>query len=76
MAYDEKKDVVLWSGRVDNLMISVQKYADGAPKFQIGPRVITKATGEESFVKAGRLTAGEFEYISTMMPEIKKALAA
>jgi len=76
MAYDEKKDVILWSGRVDSLMLSVQKYADGAPKFQVGPRVIVKASGEESFVKAGRLTAGEFEYISTAMPEIKKALAA
>lgn len=76
MAYDEKKDVMMWGCRIGNLLLSVQKYADGAPKFQIGPRIVTKETGEESFVKAGRLTAEEFEFISTMIPEIKKALAA
>jgi len=76
MAYDEKKDVTLWSKQVDNLMLTVQKYNSGVAKFQVGPRVVKRADGTESFVKAGRITLEEVEFIGKYMSEIRKAMAA
>lgn len=66
MAFDETKDKELWQGQINDLMVSVHSYNGGDPKLQIGPRVVTKKDGSESYRKAGRLTGQEMEWLVEM----------
>ena len=61
---------------VGNLAITVMRYKDGAPKLQIGPRLVAGKDGEQKFLKAGRLSKEEFEYLIIQAPLIRKALGA
>lgn len=63
MAFDESKDKKLWTGQVNDLLLSVHCYNGGEPRLQIGPRVIEKKDGTETYRKAGRLHAVEVAYI-------------
>jgi hypothetical protein len=73
MAYDEKNDVILWEGKVGNLCMAVKQYNGGTPKLQIGPRIV-ESKGEEKFMKAGRLTVEELDYIVESAPAIAQAI--
>ncbi len=46
MAFDPEKDKILkkWKCDETGLIISINKYADGEPKLQIGPRIYKKRT--------------------------------
>ncbi len=64
MAYDESKEQLLFEEVHDGgLMLKVVSYNGGFPKVQIGPRVITKRDGTDSFIRAGRLTKEEFAWV-------------
>jgi hypothetical protein len=78
VAYDEKKDKCIqeWKvqGESDSVMVGVYQYDGGAVKVQIGPRIITKSNGEETRLKAGRLSAREFVGLVNLAPKIAKAI--
>lgn len=76
MAFDSKKDKQLLHEVLgEDLHISVHQYNGGDPKFQIGPREVTKKDGTTSFFKAGRLSADEFNGIMKLKKEILQVLA-
>ena len=58
MAYDATKDQVLetWENEETGLIISINRYGEGDPKLQIGPRAYTKRDGSKGTTRAGRLT--------------------
>ena len=59
MAYDPHKDkmIELWKCQETGLMVSINRYGDGEPKVQIGPRILAKKDGtERAPAKAGRLS--------------------
>jgi hypothetical protein len=70
MAYDEEKDKELAHWEKDGLHVSVQKYGDGKPKVQIGPREV-----KGKFSKAGRLSIEEFEWITSLLKEIEEIIS-
>jgi len=74
MAYDTSKDKELWKGAVGNLRISVHAYNGGEAKLQIGPRIVETKEGAEKFMKAGRITEDEFDYLIGYAEEILAAL--
>jgi hypothetical protein len=77
MPYDPEKDKVLkrWRCAETGLVVSINQYADGEAKLQIGPRILTKKDGSEGApVKAGRLTIEDFLWLYDMIDEIKDEL--
>ena len=74
MPYDPEKDKVLkkWKCEKTGLIVSINQYADGEPKVQIGPRVLLKQDGtERAPVKAGRLTIEDLMWLYDVLDEVK-----
>lgn len=77
--YDPEKDKVLkkWQNEETGLVISINRYGEGEPKVQIGPRILKKKDGtDRAPVKAGRLTMEDLLWIYDIIDEIKDELAA
>ncbi len=77
MAFDSEKDKVLhkWKCEETGLVVSINQYAGGEPKLQIGPRVYTKKDGSESQRRAGRLTIEDLMWFYEIIDEVKDELA-
>jgi hypothetical protein len=78
MPYDPEKDEMLkqWRCEETGLMISIQRYAGGEAKLQIGPRILLKKDGSQRApVKAGRLTIEDVMWLYDMIDEIKDELS-
>lgn len=77
MAFEPEKDKVLnkWKCEETGLVISINQYADGEPKLQIGPRIFMKKDGTESQRKAGRLTIEDLIWFYEIIDEVKEELS-
>ena len=77
MAFDPDKDKILkkWKCEDTGLVISINQYANGQPKLQIGPRILKKQDGSERApVKAGRLTVEDLLWFYEIIDEVKDKL--
>jgi len=76
MAYDPSKDQVLesWQNDETGLMITINRYGEGEPKCQIGPRSYTKKDGSRSTTKAGRLPVDDVVWLSEVIEEVKEKM--
>jgi hypothetical protein len=76
MAYDANKDKVLdsWENDETGLMISINRYGEGEPKVQIGPRSYTKKDGSKSTTKAGRLAIDDVLWLNEILDKVKDRL--
>ena len=76
MAYDPNKDQVLhsWENDETGLNISINRYGDGEPKLQIGPRAYTKKDGTRTTTKAGRLSVDDVHWLSEVLEEVKEKI--
>ncbi len=72
MAYDSSKDLVLasWENEETGLQITINRYGEGDPKLQIGPRVYTRKDGKKSSTKAGRLTIDDVLWLEEILEEV------
>jgi hypothetical protein len=77
MPFDPDKDKMLkkWRCEETGLVVSINQYADGDPKLQIGPRVIIRKDGGESQRKAGRLSIEDLQWLFDHIDEIKDSLS-
>lgn len=79
MPFDPDKDVVLKQWRCDDtgLIISINQYAGGQPKLQIGPRILKKKDGSDRApVRAGRLSIEDVLWLYDIIDEVKDELSA
>lgn len=78
MAFDPEKDKVLkkWQCEETGLVVSINRYADGEAKLQIGPRIIIKRDGSETQRKAGRLSIEDLMWFYEIIDEVKDELAS
>jgi hypothetical protein len=79
MAYDPDKDKLIeqWKCRETGLLVSINRYGDGEPKVQIGPRVLMKKDGtERAPAKAGRLSVEDVLWLYDIIDEVKEKLSA
>ena len=77
MPFDPDKDKMLkkWRCEETGLIISINQYAEGQPKVQIGPRILKKKDGSDRApVKAGRLTVEDIFWLYDVIDEVKDAL--
>jgi hypothetical protein len=77
MPYEPEKDELIkqWRCEETGLVISIQRYAGGEPKLQIGPRILKKKDGSERApAKAGRLTVEDVMWLYDIIDEIKNEL--
>jgi hypothetical protein len=76
MAYDASKDQVLnaWENEETGLQISINRYGDGEPKLQIGPRTYTKKDGSKSATKTGRLSIADVLWLEEILEEVKNKM--
>lgn len=78
MPYEPEKDELIkqWRCEETGLVISIQRYAGGEPKLQIGPRILKKKDGSERApAKAGRLTIEDVMWLYDIIDEIKNELS-
>lgn len=78
MPYDPEKDekIKQWRCEQTGLTISIQRYAGGEPKLQIGPRILLKKDGSERApAKAGRLTIEDVMWFYDIIDEVKEKLS-
>lgn len=77
MAFDPSKDKILkkWLCEETGLIVSINQYAGGEPKLQIGPRIVLKKDGGEGQRKAGRLTIEDLMWFYEIIDEVKEELA-
>lgn len=77
MPFDPEKDKVLksWRSEETGLVISINQYADGQPKVQIGPRVFKRSDGKETNRKAGRLAMEDLMFFYDIIDELKEELS-
>ena len=78
MPYDPDKDELIkqWRCEETGLIISIQRYAGGEPKLQIGPRILMKKDGtERAPAKAGRLTIEDLMWLYDIIDEVKDELS-
>lgn len=77
MPYESEKDKVLkeWRSEETGLVVSINRYGDGEPKVQIGPRIFTRKDGGETQRKAGRLTMEDILWIYDIIDELKEELS-
>ncbi|MFW6080380.1 MAG: hypothetical protein ACOC7W_00595 [Desulfosalsimonas sp.] len=76
--YDPEKDKVIkqWKNEETGLMISINQYAEGEPKVQIGPRILKKKDGtDRAPAKAGRLSMEDLLWLYDIIDEVKDELA-
>jgi hypothetical protein len=79
MPYDTDKDELLkqWRCEETGLLVSIQRYAGGEAKLQIGPRILMKKDGSERApAKAGRLTIEDVMWLHEIIDEVKDELSA
>jgi hypothetical protein len=76
MAYDASKDQVLdtWGNEETGLQISINRYGDGEPKLQIGPRAYTKKDGSKSATKTGRLSIADVLWLEEILEDVKEEM--
>lgn len=78
MPYEPEKDKVLqeWKCEETGLMVSINQYADGEPKVQIGPRILKKKDGSpRAPSRAGRLTIEDISWLYDIIDEVKDGLS-
>lgn len=78
MPYEPEKDELIkqWRCEETGLLISIQRYAGGEAKLQIGPRILKKKDGSERAPsKAGRLTIEDVMWLYDIIDEIKNELS-
>jgi hypothetical protein len=77
MEFNAEKDKVLhkWKSEETGLVVSINQYAEGEPKLQIGPRIYTKKDGSESQRRAGRLSIEDLLWFYEIIDEVKDELA-
>mgnify|MGYP006307537943 CR=1 FL=1 len=79
MPYDPDKDKVLkkWKSEETGLVVSINRYGDGEPKVQIGPRILKKQDGSDRApVKAGRLSMEDLLWLYDVIDEVKEEMAS
>ncbi len=77
--YEPEKDKVLkkWHSEETGLVVSINRYGEGEPKLQVGPRILKKKDGtERAPVKAGRLSMEDVLWLYDIIDEIKDDLQA
>ena len=76
MAYDPTKDQVLqaWENGETGLSVSINRYGDGEPKLQIGPRAYTKRDGTQTTTKPGRLSIDDVLWLCDILEEVKEKM--
>jgi hypothetical protein len=78
MPYDASKDEVIkkWRSEETGLIITINRYDNGEPKMQIGPRILKKQDGSDRApVKAGRLTIEDVMWLYDIIDEVKADLS-
>jgi hypothetical protein len=78
MPYEADKDEMIkqWRCEETGLTISIQRYAGGEPKLQIGPRILKKKDGSERApAKAGRLTIEDVMWLYDIIDDVKSELS-
>jgi len=77
MPFDPEMDKILkeWKCEETGLVVSINRYGDGEPKLQIGPRVFLRKDGNESQRKAGRLTIEDLMWFYDIIDEVKDELS-
>ena len=78
MPYEADKDEMIkqWRCEETGLTISIQRYAGGEPKLQIGPRILKKKDGSERAPsKAGRLTIEDVMWLYDIIDDVKSELS-
>lgn len=78
MPYEPEKDELIkqWRCEETGLIVSIQRYAGGEPKLQIGPRILKKKDGtERAPAKAGRLTVEDVMWLYEIIDEVKNELS-
>jgi hypothetical protein len=78
MPYEPDKDETIkqWRCEETGLLISIQRYAGGEPKLQIGPRILKKKDGSERApAKAGRLTIEDVLWLYDIIDDVKNELS-
>jgi len=78
MPYEPEKDEMIkqWHCEETGLQISIQRYAGGEPKLQVGPRILKKKDGSERApAKAGRLTVEDVMWLYDIIDEVKNELS-
>ena len=78
MAFDPSKDKVLkkWQCEETGLVVSINQYAEGEAKVQIGPRVFQRKDGKESQRKAGRLSIEDLLWLYDIIDEVIEELSS
>jgi hypothetical protein len=77
MPYDPEKDKTLkkWKCEQTGLNVSINRYGNGEPKVQIGPRILLKKDGtERAPAKAGRLTIEDLMWFYDIIDEVKEEM--
>ncbi len=78
MPFDPEKDKVLekWQCEETGLIVSINQYASGQPKVQIGPRMLKKKDGSDRApTKAGRLAMEDILWLYDIIDEVKDKLS-
>jgi hypothetical protein len=78
MPYDASKDEMIkqWRCKETGLLVSIQRYNNGEPKVQIGPRILLKKDGtERAPSKAGRLTIEDVLWLYDIIDDVKEELS-
>jgi hypothetical protein len=78
MPFDPSKDEILkqWRCEATGLVVSINRYAGGEAKLQIGPRILKKKDGSDRApVRAGRLSIEDLDWFYDMIDEIKDEMA-
>ena len=78
MPFDPEKDKVLekWQCEETGLIVSINQYANGQPKVQIGARMLKKKDGSDRApAKAGRLTIEDILWLYDIIDEVKDKLS-
>lgn len=79
MPFDPEKDKQLnqWKNEETGLIVSINQYAEGQPKLQIGPRILMKKDGSpRAPMKAGRLSIEDVLWLYDIIDEIKDEMTA
>jgi hypothetical protein len=76
VAYDPTKDQLLesWENEKTGLQLSINRYGDGEPKLQIGPRTYTKKDGTQGSTKTGRLTIDDVLWLNEVLEEVQEKM--
>lgn len=79
MPFDPEKDKKIkeWRCEETGLIVSINQYAEGQPKVQIGPRILKKKDGSDRApAKAGRLSIEDLMWFYDIIDEIKDELTS